>query len=870
MALQNTLENLRFFGNYGPEKREFPCFNGTSKIHEALIKKNDCPQDFTTMWLQRLFPSQSGSFVANQIDSDPIAKQLTPEVIGRVLGRIAADRGRLPRENQEADLEEDLWHILYQGMNPVSYAQWSSTLKAEENKLNGTLKRLQPHKEGCSVQQSQVSPELIQLQQNLNDVVANLGRIKLYSTLGSTQEKNKGKLADFKLLAHTLVGALKESRTKNPGNPSVYPEYLPEQMLLAFLIKRSESKDDLVRFMKGIKEGESLARHPLHESAGAGGPAPLLKDPAFLTDEEKKRQFLLKKWSLEDYHPGEIEKNPEEAAGIFLHHPEKLLFYMMRERHSEKPIPPIISMGKAKHKSIEDAAYKTYSDCGETSLRNFFNVVFYDKGSQKFNADIISELKIKNPGLEFSPGLQDFYRSHSDPVSATNQDVRDDWSACVSNHHGVKYKTPYSTPQCEIKVGVDNFMKVMDGLLFNKNPQIVTKATRSEKLDYLCEILSQSDKKLTWSLEGAKNEAESKVQLNEKDSNVKIQFSINGVLAFSWEVMEGHADFQDLTNFLNSWKRKLGVAFLKTKDPAALNLMPWFASGSILNSIKSTAEKEGSKEPSAIVSLLYSLPFKNDLSLLSVYRLALASDRIKTAPLISLVQRIRAQWPETPRLEIMQGLQRAMADADYPFGSPPSHTLDHPESIYTRIGFHSLAAKFGDEIAKKMGRSWMRQIYGHPLVIGDIFRNAEGPSYSFNFEQAKQACLDLNPPAKRDQVVTQFMERNALLSAARKKGQNNPDLARIHQEHAIDGCYLMSLEEWEVVMTDMGHQQNRADHEQRFIPQFLPNLTALIWTSSEDGERARNAFSVVGSTGDTNADFPIESSLALRCACASH
>lgn len=398
----------------------------------------------------------------------------------------------------------------------------------------------------------------------------------------------------------------------------------------------------------------------------------------------------------------------------------------------------------------------------------------------------------------------------------------------------------------------------------------MTKATRSEKLDYLCEILSQGDKKLTWSLEGAKNEAESKGQLNEKDSNVKIQFSINGVSAFSWEILDGHADLRDLTSSMNSWKSKIGKRLLNTKDPKALHQMPWFASSGIVNAIVATARKEGSKEPSEIVSLLYSLPFKNDLDLLMAYRLAYASDRLKTAPLNSLIKRIRAKWPETPSLEILRGIHRAMADADYPLGIPLPHTLNHPESSYTRVDSSEIAEKFGGTTAQKMGRSWMRQIYGHPLVIGDTFLNDETgwPSFDFNFEQAKQACLDLNPETKKPSVERQFNERSALLIAARKKDPNNPDLVTIHQKHAIEGCYLMSLDEWEVVMADMGYQKNKADHEQQFIPQFLPHLAGAFWTSSEEVSWSDWGFLVDGTTGATFGT-PSGIQYSLRCACRS-
>lgn len=66
-----TLENMRFYGNYGPKKEGYSCLESAGRIHEQFLKNQDCPQDKTTELIQRLFPSQDGAnFVANQINSD--------------------------------------------------------------------------------------------------------------------------------------------------------------------------------------------------------------------------------------------------------------------------------------------------------------------------------------------------------------------------------------------------------------------------------------------------------------------------------------------------------------------------------------------------------------------------------------------------------------------------------------------------------------------------------------------------------------------------------------------------------------------------------------------------------------------------------
>src|SRR3954454_16142642 len=62
-----TLENMRFYGNYGPKQEGFGCLENASRIHALLAQNNDCPHDKTAELIQRLFPSQDGvNFVANQ------------------------------------------------------------------------------------------------------------------------------------------------------------------------------------------------------------------------------------------------------------------------------------------------------------------------------------------------------------------------------------------------------------------------------------------------------------------------------------------------------------------------------------------------------------------------------------------------------------------------------------------------------------------------------------------------------------------------------------------------------------------------------------------------------------------------------------
>jgi hypothetical protein len=132
-----TLENMRFYGNYGPKKEGYGCLESASRIHDQLSKNDDCPQDKTTELIQRLFPSQDGAnFVANQIDSD-IASHLDPETLGKLASQMAdaKDAGLADPSKAEA-LETKLKDILFQGLNPKGYYE------QQRNATRGQLKLL--------------------------------------------------------------------------------------------------------------------------------------------------------------------------------------------------------------------------------------------------------------------------------------------------------------------------------------------------------------------------------------------------------------------------------------------------------------------------------------------------------------------------------------------------------------------------------------------------------------------------------------------------------------------------------------------------------------------------------------------------------
>jgi hypothetical protein len=92
------LANFRFFGFYGEPNSRFPC-------SKPYLEKKDCPQDATSSFLQRLFPSPDGvNFVANQVPSQ-VFSRFKPSTIGKILGKLSKIR---PSERSHLEYQDQL------------------------------------------------------------------------------------------------------------------------------------------------------------------------------------------------------------------------------------------------------------------------------------------------------------------------------------------------------------------------------------------------------------------------------------------------------------------------------------------------------------------------------------------------------------------------------------------------------------------------------------------------------------------------------------------------------------------------------------------------------------------------------------------
>lgn len=842
-ALKTALENRRFFGNYGPKNDSHGCMEGASVIHGILVKNEDCPRDHFSEWLQRLFPSQDGAnFVANQVESDPIS-HLRSELIGKILQRIHdVPEGAWADPQAMQALEMDLMAELFRDLNPLGYVDWLKRQRKDFGRL--TTERNTAEKksrsEKCSVEQKAI---LSQQAQELSIKVAMietfLARATPAAAATDSGPKGIGKEGDYRNIAHMLVGALKESRLDTPPK---YPKYLPEQALLAFFLqKKANSKADLIELFQGMPK--------------------LLKDPDFLNSKPKQAAFNSAYWTSADYHPKALARDPVKTAQEFEQHPEKLIF-AVRSEEVRNRLPPQVGYARARHPDLKAASSDgKYPDCGETSLRNFFNFILYHPEKGQYDVELF------NPTLKVKKELLDFYQGRT-IAQDSNEATRDLWSESVLPvaPDRVQYYARYKSGQkCEINAGLDNMMEVLDLLLYHPESQgaspspLKRLSTRSEKLDHLCNVLARAGEHLTWSVQGYDPGADSQRAVNEKNIGVTILFQINGKPSFNWVFDPWHFEGRPLPESKPSWREAVAEQLLqRAKAPehhdSALRALMVLASEPQFDQL--TSHLAGDFQ-----TLFYSLPLKKTEAQIAGFRKIVAEH---PQEMKSVAFKLKKKLEALNDGNALTEVYSALADANNPYDGDTIHPLGKPDAVYTRVSPQKLAEKYGAAAAKKMGRSWSREMFGRQVIIGEPLVDESGTELYMNFSDAREACINLNSPEQRTAVRDALQKREAALNAVRKS--NPADLEKqikeIYSAHPIPGIYLMSKDEGNVIEDDLGYREGK------YVPQILPKMKMrYFWSSSCNSVKANfgfNFFDLYGVfyNGDCNRH------LSVRCGAA--
>ena len=475
-----TLENLRFFGNYGPEREELGCFS------PALSHKNDCPQDAFAKLIQRLFPSPNGHSLTLNRRTFDLESHLTPRAIGILLAWTAEAR-------KIAFDSEGAWESSRKQLVKDLETEINETISPTEFRRKGFEKR---RVELSHALAQEGNPELkTKIRSKIAAFEAALSKIEIEKDV----TKKVFKESQYIAFSQLMVAALKE--VLNVRN-SYSPHWI-EQVLTSYFWKRSHQKADVLELFSGMPQ--------------------FLTDPNLLKSDSKKASFLKNHFELERVPHlstlSEVEANQLPEPWVTEADELGVLFKLDQRRRSK--YPQMISGDQTRHTSL---GTEHYPDCGETSIRNFLNLITYDRETHTFDPHNLKRVSA-GPGVKVHPALITFYEKYPDLSAALSSTAREDWSnQVISSHAGVRYRRPEHLPQCEMDAGLKNFLKVLDRILFSEP----TRLSSSKQLDRLTQLFSRPGFKLSWKVHGS----DEKNGVDRTDTGLKIEWIINEVPEF--------------------------------------------------------------------------------------------------------------------------------------------------------------------------------------------------------------------------------------------------------------------------------------------------------------------------------------------------
>ena len=675
-----------------------------------------------------------------------------------------------------------------------------------------------------------------------DDIMRELGLLNVFTRMKQQLKretydlgKQLGDKADFKDLAQTFVEALKESRGASPVARGLsYPKYFPEHTLLAYFVRKYDSKADIVSLFQGMPS--------------------LVKDPHFLSSNERIAEFKAARWTLGELHP---RLAPQNVADYWdsdfkyevAHWPvEKLLFQFGALTVKSRVIPTVFSYGSVEN-DLGNGEIIGYADCGETSLRNFFNLLLHDPEPGIYNVEKFDLFERQDPEtdiganirdlVQVDPALRAFYTKYKDPTTATKNEVRNEWALKVVSSHnkgpdrhaGIVYrKFSKAGDGFEIRSlgSPDNMLRLVGELLLKPDARSMWHSlSRNEKLDMLCKIVSRPGRELSWMSEIA----------DDAEGGITVKFMVNDVPTFAWKFAPFHFEVRLLVQSEARWRPRIidQAAPSLARDRVRLYVLPLLVADGMERLV---VNKLPASVPAGFVEQMYYVPNMGDnMERLEMFKTIVFAPRSVALSLENLATRLRSKLPEQIDPYTARDIHESLLSAGYPYGVPV-HMLGRPDAVYTMVPREELLKEFSPAVVDKIGKTWNRKLFGSDLWIASLFASHDN-RYTVidSFWGALAACNELNDASLRRRTMTQLVLREAALERMEYRNQflageryikldcsHKGPVAKVFREMLVEGFHILSAEEFACIQAEMSNGDN-------FIMQFLDGFWYMSWTS---------------------------------------
>lgn len=338
-------------------------------------------------------------------------------------------------------------------------------------------------------------------------------------------------------------------------NKAFYIPHMTQNILLAYMWKKAEAKQDFIGYFKNLKKGNI--------------------DIIQTNDIKLLDAIVTSKYAQEDLIAFFDNLQAETAQSILDNYEFSICSIL-----SHKPMEVI------SHESCVSYKDENFSDCGETLILNFFNFILFDPKKNIFDINVIEQ-----NGAQINKNLREFYEKNNNPGSMNTKKIHDEWAIVVSEIPEVIYKQPdffdSGNPRyCNIAgIGHIQILKVFKHLLGIDN------------FDDLIKICSRKNYHLSY--------------MNKDDyldDYNTIIFYINNNQAFELQSRRSHFLFKVLepsiqNNFFSDQiiKKLIG----KNQDIRALSLLSIIKSPTVFEHL---ASKNFSKTPLSLLNFAFILP----------------------------------------------------------------------------------------------------------------------------------------------------------------------------------------------------------------------------------------------------------------------
>jgi hypothetical protein len=224
---------------------------------------------------------------------------------------------------------------------------------------------------------------------DIEDISLLINHLKTNRPLST--ERFAAKIAHSKTLQKRYRKFIKSLAYNQPG-------ICVSDVLLTFIIKKSSSREDILRYFEFL-ESEFLSDH------GA----------VVLSDEEKKQQWLLDRYDQSYYNDRLSLISAKEKTDFNF----DTLVFIFTLSNTSYSLPPLLRYDIAR----DTKTGNEYRDCMEISLLNFLSVFLFD--GKKINLNRLDKL------AEFDQNIRSFFQAYAQNKIAA-KDLHDTWSDAIA------------------------------------------------------------------------------------------------------------------------------------------------------------------------------------------------------------------------------------------------------------------------------------------------------------------------------------------------------------------------------------------------------------------------------------------------------